>query len=510
MINDFKKATTSLMLCALVVGLLATSSCTAQRRTITILHTNDLHASFLPHEAAWMPGGQKPLVGGFKELWWTVDSIRRAKTVSATLLLDGGDVMTGSPISEMDYNGSTGGALFEMMNRIGYDAWTVGNHDLDISQDNLRQHAAIAKFPTLGANMQDSLGQLAFHNQAYTIVNKGDIRIGIIGMITKDLFTVTNTNNLKGMKVLSPVDIAQKIIDSLTKFSDLIVALTHEGVDDDSALAASTHGLNVIIGAHSHTRLKSPKEVNGVVICQAGSNCENLGELELTVEQKKVTQYSGKLLQLWVHPHPENDFTKFVDEYRVKVDAEYGEVLGTLTLDWKREGKGESNIGNFVADAIREAADADIGITNSTGIRKDLPAGPIRKLDLFEVSPFRNVLCTFTLSAGETREFVQRYLNSVVEGKGSTQHSGLSCQWKRVDGKAVIDRILVEGKELQDDRLYTWATHDFLINQADKYLGIRPVGARFSPTTVLQALVAKVRNDKTITSRIENRMKEIQ
>ena len=107
-----------------------------QPKTITILHTNDIHASFVPHEAVWVKENPKPLVGGFNELSFVVDSLRHVKPV--TLLLDAGDVMTGNPITEYTYGGAEGGALFEMMNRIGYELWTPGNHDFDISSANLR------------------------------------------------------------------------------------------------------------------------------------------------------------------------------------------------------------------------------------------------------------------------------------------------------------------------------------------------------------------------------------
>ena len=280
-------------LTSLLIALLCVSCSHSQPKSLTILHTNDIHASFLPHEAFWMRSDPKPMVGGFRELWWMVDSIRKAK--GEVLVLDGGDVMTGSPISEIDYDGSTGGALFEMMNNIGYDAWTIGNHDLDISQENLRQHTAILRFTTLSANLTDTLGNFPFNNKEYTIVNKSGLRIGIIGLMTPDLFNVTNTNNLRGLSVHSPVETAQRLIDKIQDQCDLVVVLSHEGVDVDSTVAAGTHGLNVIIGAHSHTRLKTPKVVNGVIICQTGSNCENLGEVGLTVENKKVTHFEGKL-----------------------------------------------------------------------------------------------------------------------------------------------------------------------------------------------------------------------
>jgi 2',3'-cyclic-nucleotide 2'-phosphodiesterase (5'-nucleotidase family) len=95
---------------SLVFALLVLAVCTGcgQSRTLTILHTNDLHASFLPHDAFWIQSTPKPLVGGFKELWWTADSIRKAKGDTPVLLLDGGDVMTGTPISEIEYKAHGG------------------------------------------------------------------------------------------------------------------------------------------------------------------------------------------------------------------------------------------------------------------------------------------------------------------------------------------------------------------------------------------------------------------
>ena len=142
-----------------------------QSKILTILHTNDIHASFIPHEAFWVKETPKPLVGGFNELSFVVDSIRQVKSV--TLLLDAGDVMTGNPITEYIYKGAEGGALFEMMNRIGYEAWTPGNHDFDISQDNLRRLTDLAQFPTISANIIDTTGKFPVNNKEYVIIEKG-------------------------------------------------------------------------------------------------------------------------------------------------------------------------------------------------------------------------------------------------------------------------------------------------------------------------------------------------
>ena len=381
----------------------------------------------------------------------------------------------------------------------------IGNHDR-IFRGDFRQHAKIAVSDT-SAN-PDSAGNLAFNNLAYTIIAKGGLKVGVIGFMTKDLFSVTNTGNLHGVKVVPPVEIAQGLIDKISGQTDLVIALTHEGVEDDSLLASSTHGLQVIIGGHSHTRLKSPKIVNGVIICQAGSNAENLGELELTIDDKKITKYDGKLISWTRSSYPENDFTKMVDEYKAMVDREYGEVLGQLVGDWKRDGRGESGIGNFVADATREAAGADLAVANSSGIRKDLSAGPIRKQDLFEISPFRNVLCTFTVTGKEVRGIVQRHVDALADGRGSLQVSGITCTWKKENNAVVVTALNVGGKPLSDDASYICATNDFVVNQADKYLGIKPAAVTYTTTTMLQTLIQKVKKEETLHSQVENRMQE--
>jgi 5'-nucleotidase/UDP-sugar diphosphatase len=492
----------------LFVSAFAASGVHAQPKTITILHTNDMHAAFLPHEAAWVRTDPKPLVGGFEELWWIVDSLRTAK--NETILLDAGDVMTGTPISDIAYKGADGGGLFEMMNGIGYDAWTIGNHDLDISQNNLRKLTEIATFPTLSANLVDSAGRTSLGNKEYIIVNKGGVRVGIIGIMSSDLFRLTNTNNLTGLNVLPPADVVQKIIDKIDPQTDLIIALTHQGVDEDSILAVRTRGLDIIVGGHSHTRLTTPKYINNVIICQAGTRVENLGELEVTVENGNVTSYTGKLIQLWPRQRGEKSgISDLIDRFRSQIDREYGEVVGTLTEDWKR-GRGETPIGNFVADAMREAVGADFAVTNSTGIRKDLVAGPVKKLDIFEVSPFRNVVTTVVMTGKEVKALALWNARLIAENRGSVQTSGLFCTWKRGPHGVELVSLKVGDKDVEDAKTYVCATSDYIVNQGDKYLGIVPTNSAFANTTMFQAIVAKAAREKTLVSDRKPRFEETQ
>ncbi len=219
---------------------LGTAPTQAQPKEVVFLHTNDMHAGYYPHEAMWVKGDKKPLVGGFLELAAAVDSLRAI--YPGALLLDAGDVMTGNPVTEYDYRGARGGVLFEMMNMIGYDLWTPGNHDFDVSQENLRALTRIARFPTINANVVNDRGELAVSNAPYQIVERNGLKIGIIGIMSQGLYGLVNQNNLVGIRVKSPIETTQKYIDELESKTDLIVALTHQGADEDSALAKAVQG----------------------------------------------------------------------------------------------------------------------------------------------------------------------------------------------------------------------------------------------------------------------------
>ncbi len=477
----------------------------AQPKTITILHTNDMHASFIPHEAFWMKENPKSMIGGFNELSFKVDSLRKIKMTS--ILIDAGDVMTGNPITEYAYKGTEGGTLFEMLNMIGYEAWCLGNHDFDISQNNLKKLTTVARFPTLCANVVNSQGIFPLHNKAYTIIEKNGVRIGIIGVMTQGLYNLVNQNNLSDIKVLSPITTTQKYIDELSSKTDVIIALTHEGVDEDSVLAANVHGLNIIVGGHSHTRLKKPKNVNGVLIVQTGSNCENLGVLDLTVEDHSVTKSWETLLPLnYTSDRPKTALSNFIDSIQHTIDDDYNKVIGTLKSDWTR-GDGEMGIGNFIADAQREAAHADVAFMNNHGIRKNVSAGRMTKRDLFEVIPFRNVLVTFQLSGKQIQDVVKNY----IQRHSSIQTSGIQCTWKKnSNGEIEFTKFFVNEKPLELNKNYIAAASDYFVGEGKRYLGVDIVAPSFSQQTVFDAVEKKILKEKTIDSRIESRIQEIQ
>ncbi len=517
-----KISTVASLLCAIFVGMnCSTQQQTAQTqqqpqpqtlirpavqaRTVTILHTNDLHANFVPHEATWVRKDPKPMVGGFRELEFAIDSIRTAK--QNVLLLDAGDVMTGNPITDRTYKGAEGGALFEMMNMVGYDAWAIGNHDFDISQQNLIGLTRIAKFPTLSANLVNAKNEFPLNNKEYVIIEKGGLRIGVFGLILQGLSGVVNQNNLAGVRVLDLTETAQRVINKIDSETDLIVAVTHNGVAEDSVLAANVQGLDVIVGGHSHTRLTKPKLVNDVVIVQTGRFCENLGELELTVENDKVVKFDGKLVQLWANEkRAPTRLSAFVDSIQTEIDKEFNEVIATLEFDWTRNSRKESNIGNWIADIQRDAAQAHVGFMNAGGIRTDVSAGPLTRRELFSVLPFRNTLVTFQLTGKQLKHSVAHGL----AGDDQLQVSGIRVTWKKnTDGSIEIMKMDVAGKPVDEKASYICAASDFLVGQGMKYLGIEIPQPIFLQKTVFEAALEAARKAKVISSRVEGRIQEV-
>lgn len=470
---------------------------------LTILHTNDIHASFTPHEAFWVRTSPKPLVGGMVELSWAVDSLRKVKP--GVVLIDAGDVMTGNPITEYQYQGAYGGALFEMMNRVGYDLWCPGNHDFDNSQDNLRRLTAIAHFPTVSANLVSEAGGVPANNKPYVIIEKNGVKLGVIGLTTTALNQLIIPANFKGMEVLATAATAQKYIDELKGQVDVIAAVTHQGVEDDSLLAVNVHGLDLIIGGHSHTRLRHPKRVNDILIVQTGSNLENLGILDLTIEDNHIATYDGNLLQLWyTSERPATNFSAFTDSIKTAIDSDYSETLATLPVDLKNT-VSESALGNFITDAQREAARSDVAFMNTHGIRKNVTAGAFSKKDLFEVLPFRNVIVTFPVTGAQLRSVIQHYLDE----HPAIQTSGIRCTWKHNGaGTAEIISLSVNGTPVVDTQTYTAAANDYLVSEAPRYLGITAANQTYTALTLYKVVEQKMRRDKTIPSAIEDRIAE--
>ncbi len=471
-------------------------------RSLTILHTNDIHGKFTTTPATWRDGN--PPIGGMANLSAYVVE-ERAKGPS--ILVDAGDFMTGNPICDYEVGGVEGGALVDMMNALDYDAICLGNHEFDHGLEALEELAGRIEAPFLCANVYRPRGGLTA-GAPYTIVERGGVRVGIVGLMTEDLYGVAAPRMLAGTKVTSMVEEARKAVAAIDDRTDLIVLLTHIGVDGDRQLAREVAGVDVIVGGHSHTRLSDPAVENGVIIVQAGAHNRNLGRLDLVVEQDRVISHTGELIELWPRDGGDPELRSLVARWEAKITEDFGAVIGRLATAWRREYHAESNIGNWLAEQVRVFSEADFGVLNSGGIRKDLSVGPITRLDVQEILPFDNVVTTFGCTGAELMLLARENARAAAfETHGILQIAGLRYRYA-VDGDDVeLLDVTVGGEPVDPERVYTGASVDYVaVGNAERYLGFVPRRTENLGARVADVIEDAVRKAGTIDARVDGRM----
>ncbi len=490
-------------------ALLFAGGCAHQRSgTLTVLHTNDQHSQFSSAPATWVQKEPKPRIGGLVAL---ENQVRKAReSYKATLLVDAGDFMTGTPIAKLRVEGALGGAYVQMLNDIGYQALTIGNHEFDEGQENLAGLIRLARYDILSANLYQ--GDRLFAPKSHAIYEIGGLRVGVIGLTLTDLFEMTAKKNLEGIRVLDPAESAQKIIDEIDGRTDLIILLTHMGVEADRDLAKKIRGADIIVGGHSHSRLNKPIIENGVLIVQADSKTRYLGRLTVDVAADAVVRHDYALIPCWADSvtRPDPLLAGRVTGIKEQIDADYGRTIGQLETPWQRNSQGESNIGNYIADVMRKAAAADFAVINSGGIRKDMPAGVIKKLDIVEILPFTNTLVTFACSGEELMKIIQTNVRAAArEEPGVLQISGLSYQFRVTPGGTVeIANAMINGQAIDPQTTYLGATIDFILfGQAERYFGFAPSGKTENTNQLLSDVVMSyIESQPAVSSAVEGRM----
>ncbi len=473
---------------------------------LTIFHTNDSHSFFLPRPAVWRDDGR--LVGGVVPLAWHLQK-ERAST-QADLFLDAGDFMTGNPVCQFQDHGVPGAAVARMMNLLGYDAGTVGNHEFDVGVDNLRRLVPLFDFPLIAADILDQNGEPIFRAEPLMVERNG-LKIGILGVSCAEMSEVVAPSRFQGLRSADQVEIIRGQASELDPITDLLVVITHNGVDNDMQLAKSLagSGVDIIVGGHSHSRLKTPRLESGILVVQAGSKWTNLGRLDLQVQDDRVVGFNGHLITLWAEGTEAGpELTAMVNDYEKQVADKFGRTIGTLATDW-RKGRGESNLGNFLADQMRLAADADVGLVNSGGIRKSMKAGPITALDINEMLPFSNTLVTIEITGTDLATVIQTNADAQVGGKhGILQVSGITYRFRSTQQgeTAEIEKILVGGQPLRQETVYTVALPDYVVMMAGVYLNIKVPPTRDVGVTITEAVVQAIMASDPIDSKIEGRI----
>jgi len=429
-----------------------------ETREIRILHVNDFHG----YAVEYKPLGSDELRGGISYLAWKADILRKEKP---TVLLAAGDMIQGNTWANI----FEGKSVIEVMNEMHFDAMVVGNHEFDFGQAVLKKRISQAAFSVLGANVE---GMAAL--KPYVIKEVDGVRVAIIGVVTEDAPVTTHPKNMVGLKVLPPVETVQKYVRELRKDVDVIVVLSHIGFNVDMALAEKVKGIDVIVGGHTHTKLDSYVPVGRTVIVQAWAHGLALGVVDLTLRGTEIVQVKSRLEE--INPaamQKSAPVAAIVDRYKKKVDALMGEKVGetAVDLDGKNVRVKETNLGDLVADIMREKTGADAAIINGGTIRTSINKGKILVGNVYSVLPFDNYIVAIKMTGGQLKAAVEHGVAGVENEEGAfPQISGFSFTYSRKAPKGQrVSEILVGGKPLDPDKYYTVATQDFIAAGGDGY-----------------------------------------
>lgn len=263
---------------------------------LTILHTNDVHSRLEPFP---MDGSKYSGQGGVAARSALINKIRSEE--EHVLLLDAGDIFQGTPY----FNLYKGEPEMKAMSMMGYDAATMGNHDFDAGVEGFAKQLVHANFPILTANYEFTGTPLEGKTQPYSIVKKGDLKIGIFGLGIQ-LWGLVPQDAYGKTKYLEPIQIANSIAERLKKKEkcDFVICLSHLGYEynynkvSDLILAKESQNIDLIIGGHTHTFLDEPvtiknKKGENVVINQVGWAGLRLGRLDYVFDSKKSSNLSN-------------------------------------------------------------------------------------------------------------------------------------------------------------------------------------------------------------------------
>jgi 5'-nucleotidase / UDP-sugar diphosphatase len=462
---------------------------------LVIAHTNDTHAHFEPNRAGWISGA--PDIGGFAEIAGVVSALHAEEGDDHVLYLDGGDIMTGTPLMEFEARGVRGGAMLDFMETAGLDAWVLGNHEFDIGLEHISGVVNASRIPVLSANLDalDGTGAPGILGlQDHTIFERNGLKVGVFGLTTASLGRLTASGAAEGLRVRSVIDAAREQVATLEPRVDLVVALTHIGLDMDRTLAQQVDGIDLIVGGHSHTPLTSPVKESNTWIVQAGCYSRQLGITEMIVEDGRITTFSAELRDLIPGSTPVHQAS--ADLARIwteRIDAHFSIVVGQLeggNLD--RPQVPETPLGRWAADTLRHAAKTDLGVYNPGGLRADLIAGPITRGAFYNVFPFGNAVVHFELTGAELIGLLIRNATSEISAKHPVmQLSGVTAQWRTRVGVPELVEVRVGGALLDPAATYTMATNSYIAAQWKYNLGFDPGELVEIGMTAYEAAIAR-------------------
>ena len=342
-------------------------------KKLTLLHSNDMHGDFMEENV------KSSLVGGVSLLSGYVNRVRQEE--KNVIYAIAGDMFRGS-IIDSEFRGVS---TIEIMNLLGPDIVTLGNHEVDYGIAHLLFLEKCAEFPIVNANLHiKTNGARLF--QPFKILEIDGMKILFIGILTEIALMQCKADGLIGTLVTLE-DAAQEIGKICNTYNaldiDFTVLLTHIGFEEDKKLAAMLDpawGVDVIIGGHSHTFLTEPAVVNGIPIVQAGTGTDQIGRFDIMIDTDKnrIDSYTWQPVPIDADHCPRDAAIEAViSGYKSRTDAIYGRILTRFVRELTHPTRiRETELGDLFSDVLRDALGVDIFLLGSGSIRTDR-LGPI-------------------------------------------------------------------------------------------------------------------------------------
>ena len=431
-----KKLIALLLAVCMLLGLMTTAFAADEKSNdIVILHTNDVHCGV--SDGLGYAG-----VAAYKA--------EMEQTHNFVTLVDCGDAIQGEPIGLL----SAGSYLVDIMNEVGYDFATFGNHEFDFKLPRLAELTKLAKYEYLSCNFKyTGKGTSDISYKPYEIVDYGGTKVAFVGITTPESFVKStpayfqddNGNfiyNLSEDKdgtalyqaVQTAVDAAK------AEGAKYVVAIAHLGMEGTTeywtseAVIKNTNGIDAMLDGHSHeefSKTVANKDGDDVVLAQTKTKLANLGKLTISADGK----ITSELISTKDYTEKDEHITEFITGITDKFSAELSEVVGKSEIDlpdYDENGKrlvrnSETALGNLAADAFRVMLDADIGIMNGGGLRKPIKAGDITLNTLFSVFPWGNLPCKVAVTGQTVLDMLEMgAINYPKESGGFIHVSGLT------------------------------------------------------------------------------------
>ena len=468
-------------------ALALTSGMAAAEYNLTILHTNDFHARFEPISKYDGPCSAEDntageCFGGSSRLVTAIEEARaRAEN---SILVDGGDQFQGT----LFYTHYKGALAAEMMNKMGYDAMTVGNHEFDDGPEVLRGFMDAVEFPVLMSNADVSNEPLLADKLAKsTVIEKGGEKIGLIGLTPEDTHELASPG--ENITFSDPVAAVQGEVDRLTAEGiNKIIVLSHSGYGVDQKVAAETTGVDVIVGGHTNTLLSNTNEraegpyptmVGETAIVQAYAYGKFLGELNVTFDDEgNVVKAEGEPLIMDAAVTEDQgtveriaEAAKPLEEIRNRKVAETAEAIDGERGSCRAQ---ECAMGNLVADAMLDRVKdqgIDVAIANSGGLRASIDAGEVTMGEVLTVLPFQNTLSTFQVSGAKLLEALENGVSQHEEQAGRfPQVAGMSFAFdpKAEPGSRISD-VMIGDAPIDPEKTYGVVSNNYVRNGGDGY-----------------------------------------